>query len=107
MAEATTRTAFRNVKVVQEPLQDQPGTSFLFEVNNVRIFCGGSNWIPADSFLTEIEPERYRKWVDLLVRRRRDKAEIRYKATRTCCVCGEEESTSRKSFTSGCTVGMH
>lgn len=55
---------------MQEPLQGQEGTSFLFEVNGVRVFCGGSNWIPADSFLTEIEPERYRRWVELLVSRR-------------------------------------
>ena len=32
---------------------DQEGLTFLFEVNNIRIFCGGSNWIPADSFLTK------------------------------------------------------
>jgi hypothetical protein len=65
---STHRVAFRNAKVIQEPLEGQPGTSFLFEVNGVRVFCGGSNWIPADSFLTEIEPGRYRKWVDLMVR---------------------------------------
>lgn len=61
------RVAFRHARVVQEPLIDQEGTTFLFEVNGVRVFCGGSNWIPADSFLTEITPERYRAWVDLLV----------------------------------------
>ncbi|WVQ80709.1 hypothetical protein IAT38_002814 [Cryptococcus sp. DSM 104549] len=65
-ATALTRVAFRHARVVQEPLADQPGTSFLFEINGVRIFCGGSNWIPADSFLTEITPERYRQWVQLL-----------------------------------------
>lgn len=64
----TSRVAFRNVRLVQEPLKEQEGTSFLFEVNGVRIFCGGSNWIPADSFLTEIKPERYQAWVNLLVR---------------------------------------
>lgn len=35
---------FRRLRVVQEPLIDQPGTSFYFEVNNVPVFCGGSNW---------------------------------------------------------------
>lgn len=34
----------RRVRVVQEPLKDDEGRTFLFEVNNVRIFCGGSNW---------------------------------------------------------------
>lgn len=52
---------------MQEPLDGAEGTTFLFEVNGVRVFCGGSNWIPADNFLTEIEPERYGRWVDLLV----------------------------------------
>ncbi|GFZ45160.1 Beta-mannosidase B [Saitozyma sp. JCM 24511] len=68
VASCKNRVAFRHARVVQEPLQGQEGTSFLFEVNGVRVFCGGSNWIPADSFLTEIEPERYRRWVELLVR---------------------------------------
>ncbi|CAE6426065.1 unnamed protein product [Rhizoctonia solani] len=60
------RIGFRRVELVQEPLIDAPGTSFLFEINGVRIFIGGSNWIPADSFLTSITPERYRAWLQLL-----------------------------------------
>ena len=36
------RIGFRRVRVVQDELEGQPGHSFLFEVNNVRIFCGGS-----------------------------------------------------------------
>ena len=35
------RVGFRRVRVVQDELEGQPGHSFLFEVNNVRIFCGG------------------------------------------------------------------
>ncbi|WVR07896.1 hypothetical protein IAU60_004939 [Kwoniella sp. DSM 27419] len=62
------RVGFRSAKVIQEPLEDQDGTSFVFEINGIRVFCGGSNWIPADSFLTEIEPGRYRRWVELLVK---------------------------------------
>ncbi|KAG8218701.1 glycoside hydrolase family 2 protein [Butyriboletus roseoflavus] len=63
----TERIAFRRVRVVEEPLVDQPGKTFLFEVNNIRIFCGGSNWIPADSFLTTVTTERYRAWLQLLI----------------------------------------
>jgi beta-mannosidase len=63
----TTRIGFRTAKVVQEPLIDAPGTSFLFEINGRRIFCGGSNWIPADSFLTEVDEDRYRRWLELMV----------------------------------------
>lgn len=63
------RVGFRHVEVVQESLAPlAKGTSFLFEVNGVRVFCGGSNWIPADSYLTEIEEERYVRWIELLVK---------------------------------------
>ncbi|BEI83975.1 hypothetical protein CcaverHIS002_0405790 [Cutaneotrichosporon cavernicola] len=68
IARTAQRTAFRHVEIVQEPLPDAPGTSFLFEVNGVRVFCGGSNWIPGDNFLTEMPESRYRAWVDLLVK---------------------------------------
>jgi beta-mannosidase len=63
----TEKIGIRRARVVQDPLEDQEGRTFLFEINNVRIFCGGSNWIPADSFLTTITPERYRAWLKLLV----------------------------------------
>ncbi|KAJ7342620.1 glycoside hydrolase [Mycena albidolilacea] len=68
--ESTTRVGFRRVALVQEPLEEPDqygtGTSFLFEVNGVRIFAGGSNWVPADNFLTTIAPERFRAWLTLL-----------------------------------------
>ncbi|EIM88069.1 beta-mannosidase [Stereum hirsutum FP-91666 SS1] len=66
-AAQTQKIGFRRALVVQEPLADQEGLTFLFEINNIRIFCGGSNWIPADSFLTTMTPERYRAWLQLLV----------------------------------------
>lgn len=56
----------RTVKVVERELKDQPGTSFFFEINGVPIFCGGSNWIPADNFIPRIGDERYREWLQLL-----------------------------------------
>jgi beta-mannosidase len=83
------RIGFRTIKVVQESLIDAPGSSFLFEVNGRRVFCGGechgmgsliwshintspnihsgSNWIPADNHLTECTEERYRAWLQLMV----------------------------------------
>ncbi|KAI6119373.1 glycoside hydrolase family 2 protein [Pisolithus croceorrhizus] len=45
----------------------RPGKTFLFEINNIRMFCAGSNWIPADSFLTLLSPQRYRSWLQLVV----------------------------------------
>jgi beta-mannosidase len=55
---------FRTCELVQEP--DDNGRSFYFRINGVDIFCGGSCWIPGDSFLSEITPERYYDWIKLL-----------------------------------------
>ncbi|KAI0723105.1 glycoside hydrolase family 2 protein [Earliella scabrosa] len=63
----TQKFAFRRAIVVQDELEGQEGRSFLFEINNIRVFCGGSNWIPADSFLTRLTAEKYRAWLQLLV----------------------------------------
>ncbi|EKM80323.1 hypothetical protein AGABI1DRAFT_120351 [Agaricus bisporus var. burnettii JB137-S8] len=63
----TQTIGFRRVRIVEKKLVDQEGLTFLFEVNNIRIFCGGSNWIPADSFLTAVTPKRYRDWLQLAV----------------------------------------
>ncbi|KAG5982144.1 Beta-mannosidase B [Claviceps digitariae] len=60
------KIGIRRVELIQRPLIDQPGTTFLFQVNNIPIFCGGSNWIPADSFVARISKERYYDWVKLV-----------------------------------------
>nr|GAT54791.1 predicted protein [Mycena chlorophos] len=66
----STRVGFRRVALIQDELTEADqygtGTTFLFEVNGVRMFAGGSNWIPGDNFLTTITPERYRAWLTLL-----------------------------------------
>ncbi|KLU90754.1 hypothetical protein MAPG_10606 [Magnaporthiopsis poae ATCC 64411] len=51
----------RQAELVRE--KDEFGESFYFRVNGVDIFCGGSNWIPADSFLVRTTPDRYRDWI--------------------------------------------
>jgi beta-mannosidase len=66
-AQHSQKFGFRSLRLVQEKLEDAPGTSFLFQVNGRRIFCGGSNWIPADNFLTQVTPDRYRAWLELMV----------------------------------------
>jgi beta-mannosidase len=63
----TLRLGIRQIDLVQEPVADQPGTSFYFRVNNTPLFCGGANWIPADSFLNRITAERYRALVEQTV----------------------------------------
>ena len=59
------RLGLRRLQLIQQPLVADSGTTFFFEVNNTPIYCGGANWIPADSFLPAITPERYRAWLQL------------------------------------------
>lgn len=59
------KLGLRNAELTQRPMTGQPGTTFFFEVNNIPLFCGGSDWIPADNFIPRISPSRYRDWVKL------------------------------------------
>ncbi|MDB5076055.1 MAG: beta-mannosidase [Chloroflexi bacterium] len=55
-----TRVGIRTVMLDQAPDQEEPGTRFFrFVLNGVPIFAKGTNWIPADSFVGGIKPERY------------------------------------------------
>jgi beta-mannosidase len=56
---AEQRLGLRRLRLVQEPLADEPGTTFMFEVNHTPIFSGGANWIPADSFTPRLTRGRY------------------------------------------------
>lgn len=60
------RVGLRKAELVQRPLKDQPGTSFFFEINNIPVYCGGSDWIPADNFIPRISRERYYDWIKLV-----------------------------------------
>ncbi|KKF96477.1 Beta-mannosidase B [Ceratocystis platani] len=60
------RIGLRKVELNQESLQGQQGTSFFFRVNGIPVFCGGSNWIPADSFLPRLNSNKYHAWMKLL-----------------------------------------
>lgn len=55
----------RRLRLLQHPLKSKPGTSFVFEINNIRMFCGGSCWIPADFMLPRVTTERYEEWLTL------------------------------------------
>jgi beta-mannosidase len=63
---ASKKIGLRRAELVQRPLKDQPGTSFFFEVNNIPLYCGGSDWIPADNFIPRLSAERYHDWVKLV-----------------------------------------
>jgi beta-mannosidase len=60
------RFGLRRAELIQHSLIDQPGTSFFFQINNTPIFCGGSDWIPADNFIPRITKEKYYDWVKLV-----------------------------------------
>lgn len=59
------KIGFRKAELVQEV--DIHGKSFYFRINGIDVFAGGSCWIPADNFVPRISPERYRKWLELMV----------------------------------------
>ena len=61
------RFGLRRAEVIQRKLSSDGGTSFFFEINNIAIFCGGSGWIPADSFIPRIPSSKYRDWVRMAV----------------------------------------
>ena len=63
---ASKRFGLRRVEVVQRKLDDDPGTTFFFMLNNVPVFCGGSDWIPGDSFIPRMTAKKYRDWVKLV-----------------------------------------
>ncbi|KAJ5396567.1 Glycoside hydrolase family 2 immunoglobulin-like beta-sandwich [Penicillium cosmopolitanum] len=60
------RIGIRSAEVIQQP--DKHGKSFFFRINGQDIFCGGSCWIPADSLLPSIRQDRYKSWIDLMVK---------------------------------------
>lgn len=59
------RLGVRRLRLIQHSLLDEVGKSFFFEINGTPIFCGGANWIPADSFLPRLTPAQYKGWLQL------------------------------------------
>jgi beta-mannosidase len=55
------KVGLRTIELRQE--DDEFGQSFQFVINGVPIFAKGSNWIPADSFLTRFSDERLEKLI--------------------------------------------
>jgi beta-mannosidase len=62
------RVGIRTIRVDQSPDPDEPGCKFFtFVLNDVPIFAKGANWIPADSFLSQMTEGRYRELLELAV----------------------------------------
>ncbi|KRZ32963.1 Beta-mannosidase [Trichinella pseudospiralis] len=59
------RTAFRHVELVQRDLVR--GKSFEFFVNGMSVFLKGANWVPADSFLHRVTPQRLQFFFDSIL----------------------------------------
>ncbi|TAQ86202.1 hypothetical protein B7494_g5494 [Chlorociboria aeruginascens] len=66
IAKESKKFGLRRAELIQRSLTGQPGTSFFFQINNIPIFCGGSDWIPADNFVPRISKEKYYDWVKLV-----------------------------------------
>ena len=85
------QVGLRTIELRQE--EDEFGRSFTFFVNGVPIFAKGSNWIPADSFPTQLTDNG---WIRCCARASQ--------RTRTCCACGGEDSTKKSASTTCATA---
>ena len=60
LAQHQSQVGIRTLKLDQSPDPDEPDTRFFrFVLNGAPIFAKGADWIPADSFVGAIPPERY------------------------------------------------
>ena len=56
------RIGLRTVELAEDPTET--GTSFCLKVNGVGIFCMGADYIPEDSLLSRVTPERTRRLLE-------------------------------------------
>jgi beta-mannosidase len=45
---------FREIKIVEEPIEGQDGATFGLNVNGIPVFAKGSNFIPIDAFESRV-----------------------------------------------------
>jgi beta-mannosidase len=63
---STTRFGIKTVEIIQRPLKNEEGKTFMFSINGRDIFAQGVNWIPADVLLPTITRERYFDWMQTI-----------------------------------------
>lgn len=49
------------IRTIKLQLIDNKKASFRFIVNNIPVYAKGANWIPSDSFITEVSENKYQK----------------------------------------------
>ncbi|SHE41775.1 beta-mannosidase [Caldanaerobius fijiensis DSM 17918] len=61
--EKTFRSGIRTVKLLRN--RDSEGESFIFEINGIKVFAKGADWIPADNLLPRLTRQDYYEYIKL------------------------------------------
>ena len=61
--EKVVTTGLRTVRIIKE--KDRYGESFIFEINSIKVFAKGANWIPADSILPRLKEDDYKALIKM------------------------------------------
>jgi len=64
MGSAAFRYGIREIGIAQEALPGDEGQTFTFVVNGTPVFAKGANWVPADSLLARMTPQRYEALIE-------------------------------------------
>lgn len=53
------KTGFKTVKLFENPV-DSENLDFAFEINGIKVFCRGGNWVPAECMTGRLKDEKIR-----------------------------------------------
>jgi beta-mannosidase len=60
---ASFKYGIREVDLVEEPISKDEGQSFTIIINGKKVFCKGADWVPADSIMARVTPEKYERLI--------------------------------------------
>ena len=60
--EMTDNLAFREVRLIQEPVNSTT-LGYQLNINDIDVFVKGSNWVPAECFIGSIKKEKYERLI--------------------------------------------